>query len=158
VLVSVDEYDNIVEDLAGVPFGPTRALLGTVDGTGVPVPMTWMDAPTETPTVGDTEVWEISNFTMDAHPIHLHRVMFQVVDREPLMVDEEGMAFIPATSAGPPVLPGVWETGYKDTVIAYPGSITRVKARFDIPGLFVWHCHIIDHEDNEMMRPYRVLP
>jgi FtsP/CotA-like multicopper oxidase with cupredoxin domain len=48
------------------------------------------------------------------------------------------------------------ESGYKDTVIAYPGEITRVKASFDIPGLYVWHCHILEHEDNEMMRPYIV--
>ena len=53
--------------------------------------------------------------------------------------------------------PEAWEVGYKDTVIAYPGEITRIKARFDIAGLFVWHCHIIEHEDNEMMRPYRVV-
>ncbi len=53
--------------------------------------------------------------------------------------------------------PEAWETGPKDTVIAYPGEITRVKARFDLPGLYVWHCHIVEHEDNEMMRPYRVV-
>ncbi len=51
-----------------------------------------------------------------------------------------------------------WETGFKDTVIAYSGEITRVKARFDLPGLYVWHCHIVEHEDNEMMRPYVVGP
>ena len=51
-------------------------------------------------------------------------------------------------------LPG--ETGFKDTVISYPGEITRVQARFDKAGLFVWHCHIVEHEDNEMMRPYEV--
>jgi len=50
--------------------------------------------------------------------------------------------------------PEPWERGYKDTVIAYPGEVTRVKALFDRPGLFVWHCHIVEHEDNEMMRPY----
>jgi FtsP/CotA-like multicopper oxidase with cupredoxin domain len=49
-----------------------------------------------------------------------------------------------------------WESGYKDSVIAYPGEITRVKAVFDIAGLYVWHCHIVEHEDNEMMRPYVV--
>jgi bilirubin oxidase len=50
-----------------------------------------------------------------------------------------------------------WESGRKDTVIAYPQEVTRVKARFDRPGLFVWHCHLLEHEDNEMMRPYRVV-
>ena len=54
--------------------------------------------------------------------------------------------------------PEPWETGYKDTVISYPGEITRVKALFDLPGLYVWHCHIVEHEDNEMMRPYVVSP
>ena len=52
--------------------------------------------------------------------------------------------------------PEPWEMGWKDTVIAYPGEITRVKALFDIPGLYVWHCHILSHEDNEMMVPYCV--
>jgi hypothetical protein len=52
----------------------------------------------------------------------------------------------------------VWETGYKDTVIAYPGEITRVKALYDLPGFYVWHCHIVEHEDNEMMRPFHVGP
>ena len=48
------------------------------------------------------------------------------------------------------------ETGFKDTVITYPGQITRIKAKFDIAGLYVWHCHIVEHEDNEMMRPYTI--
>jgi FtsP/CotA-like multicopper oxidase with cupredoxin domain len=55
--------------------------------------------------------------------------------------------------AGPVRPPERWETGLKDTVIAYPGEITRVRATFDLPGLYVWHCHIVEHEDNEMMRP-----
>jgi FtsP/CotA-like multicopper oxidase with cupredoxin domain len=71
-------------------------------------------------------------------------VQFEVVDRQPF--------------EGAPRPPEVWETGTKDTVISYPGEITRVKARFDLPGQFVWHCHIVEHEDNEMMRPYSVGP
>ena len=54
--------------------------------------------------------------------------------------------------------PDVQETGFLDTVIAYPGQITRVKVKFKIPGLFVWHCHMVEHEDNEMMRPYHIGP
>ena len=57
---------------------------------------------------------------------------------------------------GPFAPPEVWETGFKDTVISYPGEVTRVRGRFDVPGLFVWHCHIVEHEDNEMMRAYAV--
>jgi FtsP/CotA-like multicopper oxidase with cupredoxin domain len=53
-------------------------------------------------------------------------------------------------------VPELWETGFKDTVIAYPGEVTRVRAQFPSEGLFVWHCHILEHEDNEMMRPYCV--
>jgi FtsP/CotA-like multicopper oxidase with cupredoxin domain len=102
----------------------------------------WSDAVTENPQLDATETWEIYNFTADAHPIHLHLVQFQVVDRQPF----DGPAYGPA--------PG--EDGYKDTVIAYPGEITRIRAHFDIEGLYVWHCHILEHEDNEMMRPYCV--
>jgi bilirubin oxidase len=89
-------------------------------------------------------VWEIHNFTEDAHPIHVHLVMFQVLNRE----NEDGQVRPPEA----------WETGWKDTVIAYPDEITRIKAKFDLEGLYVWHCHIVEHEDNEMMRPYRVGP
>ena len=124
--------------------GPIAALLGTLDGSGEPVPLGWADPITENPALGSVEVWEIHNFTEDAHPIHIHEVQFQVVDRQPFEGDARG--------------PESWETGFKDTVIAYPEEITRVKALFDLPGLYVWHCHIVEHEDNEMMRPYFVGP
>ncbi|HWR51003.1 MAG TPA: multicopper oxidase [Bryobacteraceae bacterium] len=122
--------------------GPAAAMLGTME-SGVPVHKMWTDTVTENPALNSTEVWELHNFTEDAHPIHLHLVQFQVVDREPL----EGGAV-----RGPEP----WETGYKDTVIAYPGEITRIKAKFDTAGRYVWHCHIVEHEDNEMMRPMQV--
>jgi spore coat protein A, manganese oxidase len=126
--------------------GPIAALLGTLDGSGEPVPLGWADPITENPALGSIETWEIHNFTEDAHPIHIHEVQFQVVDRQPF--EGEGHARGPES----------WETGFKDTVIAYPEEITRVKALFDLPGLYVWHCHIVEHEDNEMMRPYFVGP
>jgi bilirubin oxidase len=125
------------------PFGPTMAQLGTVTAAGEGIPQQWMDAITENPATGATEVWEIYNFTADAHPIHIHEVEFEIVGRE---------------KAGVVRPPEPWETGPKDTVIAYPGEITRVKGTFDRPGQFVWHCHILEHEDNEMMRPYSVGP
>ncbi|MFJ3715921.1 multicopper oxidase family protein [Streptomyces sp. NPDC090057] len=124
------------------PDTPVETLLGTVDSAGNPVLLGWADPVTENPRLNATEVWELYNFTADAHPIHIHEVAFEVVDRQPF--------------AGPPVPPESWERGFKDTVIAYPGEITRVKARFDHPGRFVWHCHIVEHEDNEMMRPYQI--
>jgi FtsP/CotA-like multicopper oxidase with cupredoxin domain len=61
-------------------------------------------------------------------------------------------------ATGPAMSPNSWEMGWKDTVIANPEEITRIIAKFDLAGLYVWHCHILEHEDNEMMRPYEVLP
>jgi FtsP/CotA-like multicopper oxidase with cupredoxin domain len=121
---------------------PVAALLGTLNPDGSPNPLEWMDPITEHPALDSTEIWELYNFTVDAHPIHIHEVQFQVVDRQPF----EGASRPPES----------WETGFKDTVIAYPGEITRVKTTFKVPGRFVWHCHIVEHEDNEMMRPYEI--
>jgi FtsP/CotA-like multicopper oxidase with cupredoxin domain len=129
---------------------PTAALLGTWNtGTGQPTPLLWADPITENPTLGGVEEWVIYNVTEDAHPIHIHLVQFEVLGREAI-----GGGPSVAGSNGP--LP--WETGFKDTVISYPGEITRVKMKFDYPGFYVWHCHIVEHEDNEMMRPYHVGP
>ena len=155
VSVSEDADGNIVFDPTGSPFGPTAAKLGTYDpATGIATPLAWMDPVTESPTVGSTEIWEIHNMTVDAHPIHIHLVQFQVAGREvvdPLLSPHGDLG------QGALLAPETWESGYKDTVIAYPGEVTRIKARFDKAGLFVWHCHILEHEDNEMMRPYEVV-
>ncbi len=143
-------------DAQGTPLeGPVEALLGRVVG-GMPVEDLWMDPITENPQVGDTETWEIYNFTGDAHPIHVHEVTFQVVDRQGLVLDAAGEVALPVALSGAPRMPDAWEDGFKDTVIAYPGEVTRIRMRFDTPGLYVWHCHIVEHEDNEMMRPYAV--
>jgi FtsP/CotA-like multicopper oxidase with cupredoxin domain len=138
--VSLNEEDSeVLEDV-----GPRAALLGTLNGDGSGRALGWDDPITETPRVGTTEIWELHNFTEDAHPIHIHEIQFQVLGRQPFDGDARG--------------PEPWETGLKDTVIAFPEEITRVKAHFDRAGLFVWHCHILEHEDNEMMRPYRINP
>jgi FtsP/CotA-like multicopper oxidase with cupredoxin domain len=147
----LEESSSTLEDV-----GPRAALLGAVDGNGFPTSAMWSDPITEDPKVHETEVWEIYNFTADAHPIHVHQVMFEVVNRQHLVLDDENMPVIPARTVGGPIGPESWETGLKDTVIAYPGQVTRIKAAFDIPGQFVWHCHIVEHEDHEMMRPFRV--
>jgi FtsP/CotA-like multicopper oxidase with cupredoxin domain len=124
----------------------------------MPIPHAWMESITENPVLGDTEVWEIYNFTADAHPIHIHLVQFEVINRQGLVADEEGITVPPARLLrGTVTSPEPWETGTKDTVIVYPGTLTRVKATFDIEGLYVWHCHILSHEDNEMMRPFQVV-
>ncbi|MFI5893716.1 multicopper oxidase family protein [Actinoplanes sp. NPDC051513] len=124
------------------PDAPIFALLGTMNADNTPNPLHW-DAPvTEHPAAGATEIWELNNFTDDGHPIHVHLVQFQVLDRRPF--------------GGSASAPNSWETGTKDTVMALPGQTTRIKATFDRPGRFVWHCHILDHEDNDMMRPYQI--
>jgi len=82
--------------------------------------------------------------------------MFQVVNRQALVIDAEGVSTTPAQLVDEPFPPEPWETGFKDTVVAHLGQITRLNARFDIPGQFVWHCHMLEHEDNQMMRVLRV--
>jgi len=138
--------------------GPVEALLGTIDENGFTVEQEWMDEVTENPALGATEVWEIYNTTADAHPMHVHEIAFEVVNREGLATDEEGDVLQPVELDGTITLPEAWESGFKDTVIAYPGQVTRLRGRFKTPGQFVWHCHIVEHEDNEMMRPYRIGP
>jgi len=141
---------------------PVEARLGTVAGNPNTAPaaveaLEWMDPVTENPAVGATEVWEYYNATADAHPMHIHEVAFQVVNRQAIVVDEtNGTVAVDAGSA--PTPPEAWENGWKDTVVAYPGQVTRLRLRFTNPGQFVWHCHIVEHEDNEMMRPYRIGP
>lgn len=138
--------------------GPVEAMLGNVGSDGMPMHKMWADPISENPNPGDTEVWEFYNFTADAHPMHVHEVAFEVVNRQTLATDEDGMTTEPAQRVGEPRPPEAWERGLKDTVIAYPGEVTRIRAKFDTPGQFVWHCHIVSHEDNEMMRPYRIGP
>jgi len=147
---------------------PIAALLGTAEDG----PLTWSAPITENPQVGDTEIWRLINLTADAHPIHLHLVMFQVLDRIPMDTDgyrDAQLAWLEGGKVGPqpdpddyltgaPIPPSPEEAGLKDTVIALPGQMTRIIAKFDLAGLYVWHCHILSHEDNEMMRPYEVLP
>jgi FtsP/CotA-like multicopper oxidase with cupredoxin domain len=152
------EKAGVGVDAEGQPLeGPIEALLGTV-AAGVWTERKWAEPETENPEVGTTEVWEMYNTTADAHPMHIHEVVFEVVGRQRLVVDEEGEVVQPIQLAGSPIPAEPSETGFKDTVIAYPGQVTRVRARFGTPGQFVWHCHIVEHEDNEMMRPYRIGP
>jgi spore coat protein A len=148
----------LIEKESEFTDGPAEALLGVVDDTGTTVAKKWMEPVTENPAVGATEVWEYYNTTADAHPMHIHEVTFQVVNRQSLVLDAEGEVALPIQLTGGPRPPESWESGWKDTVIAYPGEVTRLRLRFTNPGQFVWHCHIVEHEDNEMMRPYRIGP
>ena len=102
---------------------------------------------------GSTEIWRFVNPSVMTHPMHLHLVSFQVLDRQPMeMVDGEPVATGPATPAG------VEDEYWKDVVKVNPGEMVRVIARFeDYTGLFAYHCHILEHEDQEMMRQYLVV-
>jgi FtsP/CotA-like multicopper oxidase with cupredoxin domain len=164
-LPSVTRPLALIEKMSMYWDGPAEALLGRVSQDGVPITNPgmmhagdmWMDPVTENPAVGATEVWEMHNITADAHPMHIHEVAFEVVNREGLLIDPvTGEPAQPLQLDGVITPPRPWETGLKDTVIAYPGQVTRVKATFATPGQYVWHCHIVEHEDNEMMRPFRI--
>ncbi|WP_328655226.1 multicopper oxidase domain-containing protein [Micromonospora sp. NBC_00330] len=122
--------------------GSMIMLLGVLDERGRGLPLRWSDPVTEQPTLGDTEVWEVRNFTRHVHPVHLHQVQFELLGR-----GHSGRS-----------LPGLGDRGRLDTVLAYPWEVTRIKAHFDLPGRYAWHCHLLEHEDNEMMRPLNVLP
>jgi spore coat protein A len=196
------------------PVVKTRILtLVEVMGAGGPVEILldgqkWSAAISEEPQLGTTEEWVIVNPTADTHPIHLHLVQFQLVQRQAFQVNKfmttwaannpvdplTGMAPLTGPTAWPgndatgitnlapflqkkPVGPASNEMGWKDTIQMNPGEVTTILVRFkpidsDInptaypyypfdptvgPG-YVWHCHILDHEDNEMMRPYKVAP
>ncbi len=112
---------------------------------------------TEKPKLGTTEIWRLINLTSDAHPIHLHLVQYHVLDRQPFDV-----AVYNATKklvfTGPAVPREANEAGLKDTVRVMPGEVTRIRVPFtDYTGMYVYHCHIVEHEDNDMMRPFEVV-
>ena len=118
----------------------------------------WNMPVTEAPKLNSVEIWNLLNFTDDSHPIHLHLVRFQILDRRPFepeyYYNGGEIRYI-----GAAVPPAANEAAWKDTVQASPGMVTRIIARFEgYPGRYVWHCHILEHEDNEMMRPYDVVP
>lgn len=125
----------------------------------------WDEPITEAPHAGDIEIWRIINKGGAAHPIHLHLVHFQVLDRQPIQSVQGSDELV---FAGPAQLPPPDEANsWKDTIIANAREVTRVIAKFDLPKgadttpgtrhRYVYHCHMIEHEDNEMMRPYDVV-
>lgn len=118
----------------------------------------WSDPVTENPRQNSVETWSFVNLTGDAHPIHLHLVRFQVIDRRPFDLFAWN-AHRKLVFTGPALPQESQELGWKDTVRADPGMVTRIAMRFEgEPGRYVWHCHFLEHEDNEMMRPFEVLP
>ncbi|MHB8793119.1 MAG: multicopper oxidase family protein [Thermoleophilia bacterium] len=193
-----------IEKLTETPGSPAReivlvenadfnAILGPVAGTPGDTAMTGMsgarmgitellmngkryaDPVDEKPRAGTTEVWQFINATPDTHPVHIHLVQFQILNRQP--IDSGGYWTLwdawrtgsgpkPALSdyfTGPPVAPAPEESGWNDTARAMPGEVLRLIARFtvpegtELPARYVYHCHILEHEDNEMMRPFEVV-
>jgi spore coat protein A len=157
------------------PYGRLMTTLGPVDSIGgFAGTRNFKDPITETPALNSTEIWEFYNTTVDAHPIHMHLVDFRVLDRQDFTiaggdpnanvgsVDRGGYTYgtidDPTTIAkvGTPTPPPATEAGPKDTVATIPGTVTRVIATFKRRGPYVYHCHILSHEDHEMMRPYEV--
>jgi FtsP/CotA-like multicopper oxidase with cupredoxin domain len=142
-------------------------LVGPMEGS-----IAWHSPTTENPALGSTEIWEIYNATGDAHPVHLHLVNFEILDRQEFIatvVDQPvvqhngvlGNGFrLEGIQLGNAVAQptGYVESAPKDMVTALPGQVTRIKATFDKPGRYVWHCHILSHEDHEMMRVLHVGP
>ncbi|HEX7815244.1 multicopper oxidase family protein [Dyella sp.] len=117
----------------------------------------WSDPITEKPKRNTTEIWSFVNITGDTHPVHLHLVRFQVLDRRPFDIFTWN-AQRKIRYTGPALPPPAHEMGWKDTVRADPGMVTRIIAHFEgEPGKYVWHCHYLEHEDNEMMRPYELV-
>jgi spore coat protein A, manganese oxidase len=127
----------------------------------------WHDPISEDPKAGTTEIWSFANTTGDVHPMHIHLVQFQVLNRQTFDVKTY-------VTTGKLVLTGIpmppesnERPAWKDTIKTYSSYITRVIARFDLPAganpkpgeefRYVWHCHVLEHEDNEMMRPYKVV-
>jgi spore coat protein A len=135
------EYD----DKAGVP------IIGLLNDSH------WDDPVTEKPVLDTIEIWNFLNLTDDAHPIHSHLVHFQILERQPFDVAQY-LAARKLVFRWPAEPPAVNEVGWKHTVLAGPRVITRVIAKFEgYTGRYVWQCHILEHEDNQMMRPYEVV-
>ncbi|HEX4495201.1 MAG TPA: multicopper oxidase domain-containing protein, partial [Thermoanaerobaculia bacterium] len=150
---------------------PIKGMLGTLASGG----LHWSAPVTEDPRNNTTEVWEFYNTTTDAHPMHVHLVRFQVLNRQKFDLNHfqstGEIRFL-----APPEEPEANEKpAWKDVVKVFPGdansgvgSVTRVIQRFELPNgasappsdapPYVWHCHILEHEDNDMMRPYTLLP
>jgi FtsP/CotA-like multicopper oxidase with cupredoxin domain len=107
----------------------------------------------EFPLLGSTEVWRFVNNSGVVHPMHLHLTMFQILDRQNFVMEGDSVVTV-----GDPILPEPWEAGWKDTAPVYPDQVLRVICRFeDYTGKYPYHCHVLEHEENDMMRQFEVV-
>jgi spore coat protein A, manganese oxidase len=160
-----DDYGRLIQliggntgpGIFGTPFG--EAFL---DGSGIPIPR-------EQHKRGDTEIWNIYNITADTHPMHFHLVDCQILSRQAFDVAQYS-ANAQVKFIGPAQAPAPWERGWKDTVQCPPGMLTKIIMKIDArpewvdPNLqpdrlahYVWHCHILEHEEHDMMRQFDVV-
>jgi spore coat protein A len=139
--LTLDEQTNMVAESQGMLLNKTP----------------WHMPVTERPVLGTTEIWELVNLTDDVHPIHLHMVRFQILDRRRF----DSFQYMTAGTlryTGEALAPEPNEMGWKDTARVNAKTVTRIIVPFvGYAGRYVWHCHILEHEDNEMMRPFEVI-
>ncbi|MHC4913541.1 MAG: multicopper oxidase domain-containing protein, partial [Planctomycetota bacterium] len=172
-LIDTDKSRQLVLFEGMDEYGRLMPMLGTLNdelGIGTAGSLTWSDDITENPMLNATEEWEVYNATGDAHPIHLHLVSFLIKNRQEFtgtVADKTHYSHaeeeitggkLTVISHGASRDPEPNEKGWKDTAVMLPNEVTRVIAKFDRPGRYVWHCHILSHEDHEMMRPFHVGP
>jgi spore coat protein A len=160
--------------------GRLRQLLGN----GVGVSSSLIETPIDFANVGEIQEWDIFNLTADTHPMHFHLVNVNVLRRAQWDFDASGLPFIDMATGNFAIIPGTErppdpnEMGWKETVRMNPGEVTTVAMKFDLPGPidtvppsrrfngtafqgaaeYVWHCHILEHEEHDMMHPLLVLP
>jgi spore coat protein A, manganese oxidase len=153
-----DAYGRLIQML-GTTVPPASPSAGFGRG--------YLDAATEVINRGTTEVWEIFNTTADVHPMHFHLVNVQLINRQAFQVSSLGSTSGGVNFTGPTTPAEANETGWKETVMMFPGTVTRIIMRFDLAAVpfvvppsprtggneYVWHCHILEHEEHDMMRP-----
>ena len=155
-------------------YGRLQQFIGTNLATGVTPGFygkKYMDTPTEVATAGTVEVWQFANLTADVHPIHIHLVNAQILSRQPINKTGTGATFVP-NYVSQPYAPDLNELGYKETIRMNPGEVVTVIMKFDLPAPppfpvpvsprtggheYVYHCHILEHEEHDMMRPLVVI-
>lgn len=170
-----DEHGRLIQML-GTNLATSVAIDPTTGMSMADFSRMYASTPTETPRAGATEVWQIVNLTGDTHPIHFHLANAQLLSRQPF--DAMQYVMVPNGKPGKLVYTGAargplaTELGWKDTIKMNPGEVTTVIMKFDLPSVpfavpfsprtggyeYVWHCHILDHEEHDMMRPLIVMP